>query len=335
LKVAIIYNLIETLERGFEKDMLAEEEILKVMRGVKMALVSSGHSVKSFQATPSLFASGQLKGFDMVFNLAESFGTNVAGEPYIPAALEMMGLPFTGSGAETLAICLDKVRTKQIFISAGITTPRFWVFKKVPTRSRKYPYPLIVKPTKEDASIGISTDSVVHNQKDLKKKIAFIIKNYKQPALVEEYIDGREINVAILGNGNHLKVLPVSEIIFDLPEGLPRIVSFEAKWIEDHVMYKGTVRKCPADLSKKESELIRRMATTAYRLMKCNDYARIDIRLANGIPYVLEVNPNPDISYQDSGFAVAARRAGKKYPDLIRQIVTNAIRRHNASRKGY
>lgn len=335
MRVAIIYNLIETLERGFEKDLLAEEEILKVMRGIKMALVSRGHSVKSFQATPSLFASGHLKGFDLIFNLAESFGTNVAGEPYIPAALEMMGIPYTGSGPETLAICLDKVRTKQIFLSAGITTPRYWVFKKVPTRSKKYPFPLIVKPAHEDASIGISTDSVVRNEHDLRKKIGFIIKNYKQPALVEEYIDGREINVAILGNGTHLKVLPLSEIHFDLPKGLPRIVSYEAKWFEDHVMYKGTVRRCPADLPKKDSEAIRRMATMAYRLMRCNDYARVDIRLRGGVPYVLEVNPNPDISYQDSGFAVAARKSGKTYPEFIRLIVTNALRRHNASRKVY
>jgi D-alanine-D-alanine ligase len=188
-------------------------------------------------------------------------------------------------------------------------------------------FPLIVKPAHEDASVGIDDSSVVYNLADLRKRVRFIHTEYDQPALAEEYIDGRELNVAILGN-NPPAALPISEIDFSgLTEGMHKIVSYEAKWIHGTVAYEGTRGVCPAVLPAPLEARIKETALRAYSLIGCRDYARVDFRLTkDGIPYVLEVNPNPDIS-DDAGFARSARAQGYTFAEIVGKIVESALER--------
>jgi D-alanine-D-alanine ligase len=212
----------------------------------------------------------------------------------------------------------------------GIQTPSHQIFHNVediPNSKLLDEFPLIVKPSREDASVGIENSSVVYTIDALKKQISKIIREYKQPVLVEQFIEGRELNVAILGNEEPI-VLPISEIDFSLlPKNFPKIVTYKAKWVEDSVEYKGTNGKCPADLPLKIQDNVKSIAMRAFSIMNCRDYARVDIRLtSNGTPYVLEINPNPDISI-DSGFARSARTFGLEYPQMICKITEVALKR--------
>ncbi|HTY36994.1 MAG TPA: ATP-grasp domain-containing protein, partial [Bacteroidota bacterium] len=186
---------------------------------------------------------------------------------------------------------------------------------------------VIVKPSLEDASVGIDNGSIVDSFQALKKRVRFIFQNFDQPALVDEYIEGRELNVAIIGNRRPI-VLPISEIDFSgLPDNLPHIVTYAAKWMEGTDEYKGTVGVCPAQLPADIERQAKDVALQAYRVMGCRDYARVDMRLdKNNNLYVIEVNPNPDIS-DDAGFARSARAYGFSFDEIINKIVEYALER--------
>jgi len=186
---------------------------------------------------------------------------------------------------------------------------------------------MIVKPAQEDASVGIDDNSVVYNLSDLRKRIRFIHQEFEQPALVEEYIEGRELNAAILGSLKPV-VLPISEIDFSgLHDSMHRIVSYAAKWLQGTIEYNGTKGVCPALIPARTEAMIRDIAMRCYHLIGCRDYARVDFRLTKeGEPYVLEVNPNPDIS-DDAGFARSARAYGLTFPQVIGKIVESALER--------
>jgi D-alanine-D-alanine ligase len=264
---------------------------------------------------------------DVIFNFVESV-EGIASFEYCMAGLfELLGYEYTGNIPSCLGNCLNKSRTKNILRSFGISTPNSVTVKKsekVTAKDIKLTYPLILKLLNEDASIGISEYSVVSDFKSLNKHLQFLQKTYKQDILVEEYIEGRELNVAILGR----TVLPISEIIFKgLPEGLPRIVTYDGKWMKESIYFRYTNPRCPAKLNKKTLKKVEEVALAAFAAMNCRDYARIDLRLdrANK-PYVIEVNPNPDIS-TDSGFARAASAAGIEYPELLFRISQLALSR--------
>jgi D-alanine-D-alanine ligase len=182
----------------------------------------------------------------------------------------------------------------------------------------------------EDASIGIDNNSIVSTRKELKARVEFIHSEFNQPALVEEYIDGRELNVALIaGEGGELEALPISEITFDkLPEGNPRIVSYEAKWVEESPLYHTTVPVCPAKIDGKVAERARDIALRAASAVGLRDYARVDMRLRekDNALYVLEANPNPDISH-DAGFMRAARTSGRSHEETIVAILKQAVKR--------
>jgi D-alanine-D-alanine ligase len=267
---------------------------------------------------------------DVIFNLCESVWNESVHEMHVAGLYELMGIPYTGASALVLGTCLSKVRTKEVLKSHGIPVPRFQVFRNVTALSAddvEVPFPAIVKPSQEDASLGIESDSIVDNVAALKKKVRSIFRTYDQPALVEEYIDGRELNVAIIGNKQPI-ALPISEIEFGaLPSHLPRIVTYKAKWIQGSVEYEGTDGVCPAHLVPEVETKVRNLAQQAYRIMGCRDYARIDLRLdKNENPYVIEVNPNPDIS-DDAGFARSARAYGLTVEQTIAKIVEYALER--------
>ncbi len=264
---------------------------------------------------------------DAIVNFVESVEGITNYEYCVAALFELLGFEFTGNTAVTLGNCLNKLRTKAILKSYGIKTPDAITLQpdEVITKNKiRLNYPLIMKLEEEDASIGISEYSVVGNFNELKRHFDFLKKTYNKKIIVEEYITGRELNVAIL-NG---KVLPISEIDFTgLPENLPKIVTYDGKWIENSTYYNHTKPVCPAKLSVKIKNKIEKIALQAYRVMNCRDYARVDIRLSKeNIPYVIEVNPNPDVS-SDSGFARAAAAAGMNYSQLLETITNLALNR--------
>lgn len=264
---------------------------------------------------------------DAVVNFIESVEGITNYEYCVAGLFELLNIQYTGNPAATLGNCLNKGRTKVILSSYGINTPRFIVLEphqKVSQKEIKLSFPVILKIDEEDASIGISEYSVVKNFYEFKEQFKFLSDTYNKKILVEEYIDGREINVAIL-NG---KVLPLSEIDFTgLPENLPRIVTYEGKWIEGTEYYNHTKPVCPAKIRKSIKSKIEKVAFQAYEVMNCRDYARVDIRLSKeNIPYVIEVNPNPDIS-PDSGFVRAANSEGITYNELLKIITSFALER--------
>jgi D-alanine-D-alanine ligase len=239
----------------------------------------------------------------------------------------LLGFQFTGNTPITLGNCLNKERAKNILRSFGIQTPKSQIIKptdKILKTSFNLKFPVILKLLTEDASIGISELSVVNNYSELTKQLRFLFETYKQDVIAEEYIEGRELNIAILGD----QILPISEILFNgLPDNLPKIITYDSKWIEESVYYQHTQPSCPADIEKNTRKNVEAVAMEAYRAMNCRDYARVDIRLSNdGTPYVIEVNPNPDIS-TDSGFARAALAAGISYGELLYTIANFALTR--------
>ena len=264
---------------------------------------------------------------DVIFNFVEALEGISSYEYCMAGVFQLLGFEFTGNLPVCLGNCLNKARTKNILKSFGIPTPGYITVKpkeKITEDNFNLPYPVILKLLNEDASIGISEYSVVNNFIQLKKQLWFLQRTYKQEIIIEEYIDGRELNVAIL----HNRALPISEIKFTgLPEDLPKIVTYDGKWIADSLYYANTKPKCPAKLNQKIKNKIEKTALSAFEALNCRDYARVDIRLKGSIPYVVEVNPNPDIS-ADSGFARASSAAGISHQELLFEIANRALIRY-------
>ncbi len=326
MKIGILYNLVDCIERGFEIDKLSDNEISGTVEYVRRALEKE-HEVIPIRIRRELLPQLTRESFDFVFNLCEGIEGDVQGEALIPALLDIIKIPYTGSDSLTLGLCIDKIKTKHLLIANNIPTPDYQVFYNSSQKLNSgLTFPLIVKPAHEDASVGITVDSVVNNEPALFKRIEFIIKNYRETALVEEYIDGRELNVSILGNGNSIEVLPISEIVFDFNENAPNIVSYEAKWLMESEMFQKTYGVCPANLPADIELNIKKIAIDAYKITGCRDYARVDFRMEKNVPYVLEVNPNPGINI-DSGFVRSASAEGLSYNGLIKKILSTAVKR--------
>lgn len=265
---------------------------------------------------------------DVIFNFVEIYKDNPRLEMNVVGLYELIGTPYTGAPAMGLANCQNKILAKRLLSSAGIRIPRFFI---VQVKSTKYPhrlkYPLLVKPAFEDASVGIENESIVKNGKELRKRIEHVLKHFNQPALVEEFIEGRELNVAVMGD-KRLRVLPISEIDFSaMPDHLHNIVSYQAKWDPHHESYHKTIPICPAPLPQKVEKRAKEIAFKAFKVMGCRDYARVDMRLSKENKlYVLEVNPNPDIT-EGAGFMRSAAHAGMSYAQALKRIVKYALRR--------
>ncbi len=312
---------------------LSEVGVLEEREHVEQALKDSGYKTSLFNMNGDvkrLIAFIEEQKPDIIFNLCEQLGDESTHEMHVAGIYEIMDVPYTGASAFALGSCLNKVRTKEILKAHDLPTPRFALFQHLsdlPGEDFDLRFPLIVKPAHEDASIGIENASIVDSLAALRKRIRYIFQEYDQPALVEEYIDGRELNVAILGNRRPI-ILPISEIDFSgLPEDYPKIVSYNAKWMEGTPEYVGTEGKCPADVPAETEKLAKEMALKAFQIMGLRDYGRIDMRLdKKGNLFILEVNPNPDIS-DDAGFARSARAHGLKFEDIISKIVQYALAR--------
>ena len=312
---------------------LSEVGVLQEREHVQEALQKDGYKTSLFNMNSDikrLIHFIEEKQPDLIFNLCESVGDESTHEMFVAGIYELMGVPYTGASAFSLGICQNKARTKQILSFYKIRIPRFTLFKnpsEVSEEEFDLRFPVIVKPSHEDASVGIDNTSVVDNISSVRKRVRYIFQNHDQPALVEEYVDGRELNVGIIGNRRPI-ILPISEIDFSgLPSTYPRIVTYNAKWMEGTEEYKGTVGVCPAPLTPEIERQAKEIALKVYRIMGCRDYARVDMRLdKNNNLYVIEANPNPDIS-DDAGFARSARAYGLTFEEIVGKIVEYALER--------
>jgi D-alanine-D-alanine ligase len=312
-------------------DIYAEWDTMETINAVRDAL-EERHPVIMIEANEQAFGKFLEIGPDFVFNVAEGLH-GVSREAQIPAMLDMLRIPYLGSDPLTLAVCLDKARTKEILAYHGIPTAPFSLVHSMEgfedTRVR---FPSIVKPLHEGSSKGIFNSCVVRDAAELESEVRNLLTTYRQPALVEEFLPGREFTVALLGNGSDLRVLPIVEIRFDaLPAGMNAIYSYEAKWIWDTTDRPLEIYECPARLDPGLQEQITTMATRAYRVLNCRDWSRIDLRLdAHGRPHILEVNPLPGIlprPEDNSCFPKAARVAGMTYNQLITTVLDHALAR--------
>jgi D-alanine-D-alanine ligase len=259
---------------------------------------------------------------DLVFNLTESFAGDDTMDKNIAAYLELLHIPYTGGGPQALYLAQDKSLAKKIFDFHDIKTPNFATsYKGVLDHAHDIEFPLIVKPTSEDGSIGIDNDSVVHSVKELMERIHYIQEQFDSPALIEEFIEGREIYAAILGNDNP-ECLPLIELdLSKLPKGTPRIAGQDVKFDRETEAYKMTKSAPAEDLDEETHKKLCDTALAAYRALKLRDYGRIDMRLnKKGEVYVIEANPNPWLS-SSAEFAMAAKKAGKSYTQMIEEIV--------------
>lgn len=305
---------------------LSEVGVLEEFEEIKNTFLNLGYYAESYNLLdniPELMKVLSSNKYDIVFNLVESVQGDSVKEMYVAGIFELLNIPFTGCSAQTLGLCLNKHRVKLILKGAGFKVPE-WRLYQTPSKiifDSKPEFPMIVKPSHEDGSVGISEQSVVYNDQELKEQLEFIYSTFNQPILVEEYIDGREINSAILGDKEKI-ALPLSEISFEtLPDELPKIVTYDGKWIKDSIYYQNTIPVCPTKLDEQLANKIKQIALEVADLFSCRDYARVDLRLdKNNVPYILEVNPNPDISI-DAGFARAAKAYGLNYPELLNKIV--------------
>ncbi len=280
---------------------------------------------------------GSLKGLhalariecDLVFNLAESFAGNDMADHCIAAYLELLDKRFTGSGSHGLLYAQDKGVAKKILEFHGVHTPVFArSYRGRLDFSHDLQFPVIVKPAREDGSIGIEFNAVVSSIRELMERIDWLHANFNSPVLIEEYVEGREMYVGVIGNDNP-SALPVVELdLSKLPEGRPRIAGAEVKWAKGTGAYRDTKSVFPDDLSEETVSLLQSTALAVYQALELRDYARIDMRLRpDGRVAVIEANPNPWLASK-AEFAMAARKAGRTYTQLVEEIVDIAVGRY-------
>ncbi len=323
--VIVLYNENLDLIKGEPHDYLAENGVVACASAIAEALSGHYDVVKvpiHTDIEPALAPYPPTEW--AVFNLGEGIEGRLFEEARIGWALEAMGYSFTGSGGSALALSTNKALTKARLAQAGIQTPRSWLCRDVSEVTGEFDYPLIVKPVAEDASLGIEQEAVVHDLPALKERVRFVIDYYRQSALVEHFIVGREFNISLWGEPP--EVLPLYEIDFSQFENpYERIVSFAAKWEPETFEYNHTPGICPAQVNPALAERITQSALQAWRIVNCRGYARVDMRLdtADNV-YVIEVNCNPDLS-PEAGFYQASQVVGFTYSEMILRILRMAL----------
>jgi D-alanine-D-alanine ligase len=317
---------------GSAADLYAEWDDEVTIAAIEAALAEAGEVVR-LEATEDFPLRLKEAKTDIVFNVAEGlWGPNR--EAHVPALCEFWGVPYTGSDPLTLALCLDKGRTKEILAYHRIPTAEFVVLTPGDRRRDVTPrLPVMVKPVHEGSSKGITQASLCRTRAEVGSAVSRVWQQYRQPALVERWLPGREFTCAILGNGAGTRILPVVEVDFDaLPRGAQRIYSYEAKWLWDRPEEPLEIFRCPAPLSRGLARQIEQTVLAAYHALRCRDWARIDIRLdARGVPHILEVNPLPGVlpdPAMNSCFPKAARAAGMDYGSMIRGVLRVGAVRH-------
>lgn len=329
--VLVLYNLAERLEKGVQSDLICEQEIMIIVPLVVQLLQKRGYHVETMRADFNLWENLKARkaDFDIVLNLAEAFGGGNNKETVVPAMLEGLSIPFTGANAHNMHFTLDKEKTKLVLTAHGVPCARHQLFRDSTEELKtELKFPLIIKPIREEASIGIYHDSVVENEMSLRRKISVSLKRYRQPVLAEEFIIGREVSVGIIGNDPNLHAFPPLEFLFDgAGSDLERIRSYEYKWGGKKEQM---VR---AELADGVVERLINYSKTAFVVMECCDYARMDYRVSpDGSIYFLEVNYNPGIGPNTHGLnntlTMMASFDGYSFEDLIEKIILLAVERN-------
>jgi D-alanine-D-alanine ligase len=333
-RVTVVYNEPEPSKYDKAHEEKAVAGVMESVTAVEKSLNELGYETSLLPLVLPLDKAvkklEELKA-DVVFNLFEGFCGLPETEVFVPEVLSRLGIPYTGCGPEVLRLALDKAVVKTILTKAGITTPDYQILDPGSLHSFSLEFPCIVKPRAEDASHGISVNSLVRDYAELKKQVSEACKTYKS-VLVEHFVGGREFNATVMGNSRCV-VLPVSEIVYELPPDMPRILTFAAKWETRSRYYKGTKVACPAGVNENERNNIAGTALAAFRLLVKRGYARVDMRMDEaGKLNVIEVNPNPDIS-PEAGAARQSAAAGMSYTQFIEKILKLAVTRGKNGRK--
>ena len=334
LKVGLTFNLRkqDVTENTLPKDFYAEYDEEETINAIAGALKKGGCKVKKIEADVRAYSKLTKLLPDIVFNFAEGL-RGESRESHIPAMLEMLGIPYTGSGPLTLAIALNKALTHQLLEKNGISSPFFQVFNRVDEEiDVKLERPCVVKPLSEGSSKGIWSSSLVRDAKALREQVSWVLKTYNQPAIVEEFLPGREFTIGLIGN-QPPTVLPIVEILLEkLPAKASKLYSYEAKWIWDVPENPLEMFHCPANITEELREKLVEIAMKTFNVLNCKDVCRIDIRLdKNDMPRVLEVNPIPGLIPNPDAHSClpeAARAAGYSYDQLICTILWYGLERY-------
>jgi len=323
LPVLLLYNLDPSWTRA------DQEEVTKISLQLKQTMSAVGHPV---ELVPLGHADlpAVLDSYDrlshVVLNWCEGIPGVAQSEWLVAHVLESLDFAFTGASSETLAFAQDKRRAKEVLAQSGIPTPQWRVYD-VPVADAWNQFPAIVKPANTHCSEGVTRESVVMTEKELLDRVSWVLETYKQPALVEDFIDGREFHISLWGNG-HIEMLPPVEMDFSLfSEIQDRLCTYDAKFVPGSPHYEGIQTLLPAPLNQDELQAVETVCKAAYTAIECRDYGRIDLRVRDGVYYVLDVNPNADIS-ADASLACAAEVAGYSYGEAGSRIVRLAARRH-------
>jgi D-alanine-D-alanine ligase len=335
LKIVVLYDrvLVDETEEPAGADKAPVVRALdkkEVEEEVAEVIVKLGHEPVMYEldgTQKSLLGLARAE-CDLVFNLAESFADDDTADFKIAAFLELLGRKYTGTGTHGLMLAQDKAVAKKIFAFHGIHTPTF--AKSYRGRldfSHDLQFPVIVKPAREDGSIGIEFSAVVNSIRELMERMDWLHANFDSPVLIEEYIDGREMYVGVMGNDKP-EALPTVELdLSKLPDGTPRIAAAEVKWGKGTKAYKDTKSAIATDLPEDIVQSLQQTAIAAYQALELRDYGRVDMRLQpDGRVHVIEVNPNPWLSSR-AEFAMAARKSGRTYPQLVEEIIELAMAR--------
>ena len=329
MKIALTYNLKKKDETK-PVDYFSEFDSEETINAISAALKKKGHTVDLVDVEqPNLFSHFRKNRVDMVFNIAEGKCGKFR-ESEIPAILDYLDIPYTGSNTFSLALALNKALTKKILKAENIPTPRFQVFAKGNQElDPSLKFPLIVKPNREGSAKGINSSNVVNTKEALFMKIKEIQELYKQEVLVEEFIEGKELTVGILENGK-VRILPILEIDFSTcKKSGEYFYTWRMKEFQGNAEF-GLVPTfhCPARLDKDTEELVKEIAMKTHQAVGCCGISRTDIRLSeDSVPYVLEINPLPGLNPTESNFPIMAYAAGMKYEDIIEAILISASER--------
>ncbi len=329
-KIVILFNEDVKICRGDPQDLLAVQFTATAAQYLSEALASGGYAVTklavrgNLEELEDILASFSPKE-TFIFNNCDGFNGNNMGAVNVIRLIERMGFKHTGAAANSIELCIDKPTSKERLIKFGVPTPRYEVFERA-EGDFTLEFPVIIKPSVEDASMGIDLDSVVTNREGLFHRIAYIIDKYEQPAIVEEFVCGRELAVAMLGN-EVIEVLPIAEQDFSwVANPLEQLLTYDSKWKTDSPYYQNIPARVPAVLNRKETQVIKKAAESSFHAMGLRDVGRVDIRFKKGIPYVIDVNELPDLS-PDAGFWNSAKASGISYPQMVERILTHALKR--------
>lgn len=335
-RIVVLYNTDYDAEQAATANLPDATSVRGSAKAIASALIESGytveltgvHGVDVYDVLAKLGANKP----DLLFNLCESMDGDPQNEPTFAGLLDLFKIPYTGANLLALASCLYKQRTKDILVAHGVPTPPYRFLRTdadlADPALDALDYPWFVKLGHEDASIGITEANVVTSAAALRTRARELMREHKQAVLAERYIEGREINVTLMGSGDSVAVLPLHEIDFAaMPADRPRIVSYAAKWDENHVDYAGTKPVPLRGVDATTIAEIERVARAAWAAVELRDYGRVDLRVDDkGVPWVIDVNPNPDIS-PDSGCARASAAAGMTYPQMVGRIAELALKR--------